>query len=646
MNIRRPWIVLAFFAGSFGAVPAEGAGAEPSGPKRPSRLYTIEQFLDTTQLRGASFSADESRILFSSDRTGIFNAYTVPVAGGEPSPGTRSAVDSTFSVSFFPGDDRILFTHDRGGDENNHLYVIRDGREQDLTPGKALKARFMKWTRDNAAFYIQTNERDAKFFDIYRVEADGYARTLVYKDEVGYQAGDISDDGRWIAFSKPRTTSDSDIFLWDVAKRLLTRITPHQGQATHQPAEFDRQSRALYYITNDGGEFTRVRKYDLASGAHEDVERADWDILSTEFSHDGKYRVSTINVDGSTVVKVWDTRTGKPVEIPNLSPGEITSVEIARSERLMAFYLDSDRSPANLYVYRFGDPAPRRLTTSLSPAIDPDDLVDSEVVRFKSFDGTTIPSIFYKPHQAAPTQKVPALVWVHGGPGGQTRKGYNELIQCLVNHGYAVLGINNRGSSGYGRTFFTADDRKHGREPLDDCVEGKRYLASLPFVDPDRIGIVGGSYGGYMTLAALAFRPEAFAVGVDIFGVSNWLRTLESIPPYWESFREALYTEIGDPRRDRDMLREISPVFHADRIRKPLLVLQGANDPRVIRPESDDIVAALKKNGVPVEYVVFPDEGHGFTKKKNRIAGDRAILEFLDKHLRPADRPAPAGYRP
>jgi dipeptidyl aminopeptidase/acylaminoacyl peptidase len=245
-----------------------------------------------------------------------------------------------------------------------------------------------------------------------------------------------------------------------------------------------------------------------------------------------------------------------------------------------------------------------------------------------------IPSLLFKPHQATPEHKVPALVWVHGGPGGQTTKGYDPLIQYLVNHGYAVLGINNRGSSGYGQTYFTADDRKHGHEPLSDCVEGKNYLARLPYIDPDRIGIIGASYGGYMTLAALAFRSEEFAVGVDIFGVANWVRTLESIPPYWESFREALYREIGHPQRDRAMLEAISPLLHASKIRRPLLVLQGANDPRVIKPESDDIVNAVKKSGVPVEYLVFTDEGHGFTKKKNRLEGNRAVLKFLDKHLK------------
>ncbi|HEX7176609.1 MAG TPA: prolyl oligopeptidase family serine peptidase, partial [Pyrinomonadaceae bacterium] len=202
--------------------------------------------------------------------------------------------------------------------------------------------------------------------------------------------------------------------------------------------------------------------------------------------------------------------------------------------------------------------------------------------------------------------------------------------------GYVILGVNNRGSSGYGKTFFAADDGKHGREPLWDCIEAKKYLASLGYVDESKIGIIGGSYGGYMVLAALAFKPAEFAVGVDIFGVSNWVRTLQSIPPYWESFRKALYKEMGDPATDLENLRAISPLFHADKIRRPLIVLQGKNDPRVILPESDEIVEAVKKNNVPVEYVVFDNEGHGFTKKVNEIRANKAILEFLDKHLKGA----------
>jgi dipeptidyl aminopeptidase/acylaminoacyl peptidase len=255
-------------------------------------------------------------------------------------------------------------------------------------------------------------------------------------------------------------------------------------------------------------------------------------------------------------------------------------------------------------------------------------------VRFKSYDGVEVPGLLYKPHQASEERKAPALVWVHGGPGGQSRTGYSSLIQYVVNHGYVIYAINNRGSSGYGKTFFKMDDKKHGEADLDDCVAAKQMLAATGYVDPNKIGIIGGSYGGYMVLAALAFRPDTFAVGVDLFGVANWIRTLESIPPYWESFRQALYVEMGDPVEDRAYLDRISPLFHPEGIKKPLMVLQGANDPRVLKVESDEIVAAARKNGVPVEYVIFDDEGHGFVKKANEQRGYKAILDFLDKHLK------------
>lgn len=595
---------------------------------------------------GASFSADEKRILFSSNASGIFNAYTIPVDGGTPEPLTRSAVESTFSVSFFPHDDRVLFTRDRGGDENNHLLLREmDGTEKDLTPGTGLKAQFMGWRADGSAFFVSSNERDSKFFDLYRYDSQTYARTLLYRNEKGFDLGAISRNERWIALNKSNTASDSDIYLFDVARQEFKHLTHHEGVISYRAETFDPASQELFFLTNEGSEFKRLRTYDLITGATRDQESADWDITNTYFSRDGRFRVTGINQDGSIVIRVVEEEGAgeKPVTLPTLPEGEIRGVTFSETGARMAFYVNGDRSPDNLFVYDFSTRQIRQLTQSLSREIDPSDLVDAEVVRFRSFDGMVIPSIYYKPHDASVTNKVPALVYVHGGPGGQTMRGYNAQIQYLVNHGYAVLGINNRGSSGYGKTFFAAANRKHGREPLWDCVEAKTYLASLDYIDHERIGIMGASYGGYMTLAALAFRPEAFKVGVDIFGVSNWLRTLESIPPYWESVRKAIYHEIGDPVKDIDVLVATSPLFHAEEIRKPLLVVQGANDPRVTKAESDEIVEAVKKHNIPVEYVVFSDEGHSFTKKKNQIEANRRILEFLDKYLKGSEAEEEAG---
>jgi len=435
--------------------------------KRPSREYTIEQFLSTTAISGASFSADGSKLLFSSDASGVRNVQSIPISGGAPAALTNSTTDTTTAVAYFPHDDRFLFTRDQGGNELNHLYVqTPSGEEKDLTPGEKLKAAFGKWTRDGSAFYVISNERDPRFFDLYRYDTKTYARTLFYQDDAGYSVGDISDDGKWIALQKINTTADTDMYLWNTATKAMTPISKHEGTATYDPQEFDPDSKWLYFLTNDGSEFARVRRYELATGKSEDVEKADWDVERTFFSRNGKYRISSVNEDGRSILHVWDGKTGAAVPIPALPAGQASSVRVSHDETKIAFQLDSDRGPNNLWVYAFGSAKPVRLTDTMTKAIDPQDLVEAQVVRFKSFDGMEIPNIFYKPHQATSQAKAPALVWVHGGPGGQTGRGYSAAIQYLVNHGYVILGINNRGSSGYGKTFNTADDHKHGREPL------------------------------------------------------------------------------------------------------------------------------------------------------------------------------------
>lgn len=259
----------------------------------------------TTSVMGASFSADEKRILFSSNATGIFNAYTLPVKGGVPKPLTRSTVDSTFSVSFFPRDDRVLFMRDRGGDEDYHLFLLgMDGVESDLTPGEKLKTQFMGWRPDGSAFFVSSNERDPRFFDLYRYDAQTYERILLYKNEEGFDLGIVSRDERWIALNRSNTTADSDIYLFDLAAQQLKHLTPHTGSASFRAETFDPTSRKLLFLTNEGGEFKRLCAYDLLTGEVREHESADWDVITTYFSRDGRFRVTGINQDGSLVIRV------------------------------------------------------------------------------------------------------------------------------------------------------------------------------------------------------------------------------------------------------------------------------------------------------------------------------------------------------
>ncbi|MFT4943777.1 MAG: dipeptidyl aminopeptidase/acylaminoacyl peptidase, partial [Flavobacteriales bacterium] len=348
---------------------------------------------------------------------------------------------------------------------------------------------------------------------------------------------------------------------------------------------------------------------------------------------------------GKNVIEVLDAKTMTPIELTNFGDKSITSVRFSDDESWMRMYVGGSNSPSDLYTYNLETKEQHKLTNVLNEEINADDLVTAKVVRYKSFDGTLIPAIYYLPKQASEENKVPAMVWVHGGPGGQTRQGFSSLIQYMVNRGYAVLAVNNRGSSGYGKTFYQMDDLNHGENDLQDCVEGKNWLATQTKIDGDKIGIIGGSYGGYMTMAALTYTPEEFDVGVNLFGVTNWLRTLKSIPPYWESFRESLYLELGDPfSADSTRLKRISPLFHTDKVTKPLIVLQGTQDPRVLQVESDEIVAGVRKNGVPVEYVLFEDEGHGFVKKENQIEAYSRILTFLDAYLKKENAPIDGAF--
>ena len=601
--------------------------------------YSAEAFFQTTSVglsnsSGFAWSSDDSRVLGYSDASGVFNAVALS-ADGSLEQLTVSDTDAHFAESFFPDDDRLIVSADQGGNELDHIYVRElDGTLVDVTPGDEVKAFFGGWRADNDVFYVWHNRRDSANFDLYEMDTSDYSAVMVFENS-GFQPGALSDNGRWLALDKPRTSADSDIYIVDLNSETNepALVTAHDGNVAHSTYGFTPDETKLVYSTNAFGEFSQAWTHDLATGEKAPMIQADWDVSFVFYSPSGKYRVHAVNNDGLTDLSITNTDSGEAVTLNGVPEGELSQIRFSRDESRIAFGVNTDTSPRNIYMTKLGGEAVR-LTDALNPAIEEANLVTASVERFEASDGVIVPGILYKPKQASAENPVPAIVFVHGGPGGQTTRGYRAMVQHLVNHGYAVYGANNRGSSGYGKTFFHMDDKRHGQEDLRDIVEAGHYLRSLEWVDGDKVGVMGGSYGGYMTAAALTFHPEEFDVGVNIFGVTNWVRTLQSIPDWWAAFKEALYDEMGDPATDAERHEAISPLFHAENVTKPMLVVQGANDPRVLQVESDELVAAIRENGVPVEYVLFPDEGHGFLRKENRITASEAYLNFLNTYLK------------
>ncbi len=610
---------------------------EKNQEARIPKQYAVEDFYDTQAIAGAGFNKDETQVLINSNLTGIANIYELNIADTTSNALTKSQTESNYAVDYLPGSSKFLYSSDKGGNENTHLYLAnrKDNAVKDLTPWPNSANSFVGWSLDKKNIYISSNKRDVKYFDIIKLDTLSWKPVVLYKNETGLTPSVISKTERYIALTKEITTDKNELHIYD-SKTKTTKKISSDTEASWIPMAFEKNDSIFYYSTNDNSQFSYLVKYNLNTGKSEKIFEDKWDVNYMSLSENEKYHIVFINDDGKNKVILFDHKTGKKIDFPDLKDGDVQNVIISNSENKLLLTVGSSTSSPNLYVYDIPTKTLKQLTSTLSKKIDQNDLVKAEVVRFKSFDGKEIPAIYYKPLQASENSKVPALIWVHGGPGGQSRIGYSNSIQYLVNHGYAVLAVNNRGSSGYGKTFYKLDNKDHSNGDLKDCIWGKKWLAQQNYIDSTSVGIYGGSYGGCMVLGALAFHPNEFKVGVNLYGVANWLRTLKSIPPYWESFRAALYDELGDPyTSDSIRLKKISPLFNYQKINKPMLVFQGANDVRVLPVESDEIVAGVKKNGVPVEYVLYPDEGHGFQKKENQITTSKKTLAFLDKYLKP-----------
>ena len=607
--------------------------------KEEARLpeqYDLEDFYNTKSISASGFNNDETKILINNNTTGIYNAYELSIADTTAIALTKSTKESIYTVDYLPGSSKFIYSADEGGNENSHLFLMdrKSNNPKDITPWANSANSFNGWSQDKKSMYINSNKRDVKYFDILKLDTLTWKPTILYQNESGLTPSVISKTERYIALTKEITTDKNEMYLYD-SKTKTTKRLSNDKEANWSPMAFEKNDSIFYYTSNEDKEFSSLLKYNINTGKSEEIFKDKWDIMYMSLSEKEKYHIIFVNSDGKNKVLLFEHVTGKPLKLPDFDDGDVINVIISNSENKLLLTVGSSTSSPNLYLYDIPTKKLKQLTSTLSKKINQDDLAKAEVIRFKSFDGKEIPAIYYKPLQASKNNKVPALIWVHGGPGGQSRIGYSNTIQYLVNKGYAVLAVNNRGSSGYGKTFYKMDNKDHSNGDLKDCIWGKKWLTEQDYIDPNAIGIYGGSYGGCMVLGALAFHPEEFKVGVDLFGVANWPRTLKSIPPYWESFRKALYDEMGDPyTADSVRLKKISPLYNYNKINKPLLVFQGANDVRVLPIESDEIVEGVKKNGVPVQYVVYPDEGHGFQKKENQIATTKTTLLFLDKYLK------------
>lgn len=595
--------------------------------------YSIETLMSNNRSSGGYFSKDADKLIYSSDKSGIFNIYEVDLSTNEETQITDSKEESFFVRGYSPNTGEVIYSADKGGNENSHIYLIREGNSIDLTPGENTKASYVGWTNDELGMYIISNSRDPRFFDLYKIDIVTLESEMVFKNDSGYNLNSISNNDRYLVLSLNLSRSEQKLFLYDVKSKQQVEISNQAANFSGQ--NFDKNDENYYYTTNYDSEFYYLMSYNLKNGERSTVYKTNWDVAFSYLSKNNSYRVIAVNEDAQNKLTIKNMSDQSDLNLIGFENMNINSVGFSDDEKLLRVSAGSPNSPGDIYTYELSTNKLNKITSNLNSNVNPKDLVNAEVIRYESFDGLEIPAILYKPHSASKKNKVPALVWVHGGPGGQSRIGYSALIQYLVNHGYAILAVNNRGSSGYGKTFYSLDDLNHGEDDLKDCVWGKKWLQDQDYINPDKIGIIGGSYGGFMTMAAMTFEPEEFKVGVNIYGVTNWIRTLRSIPAYWESTRESLYKEMGNPYTEDSLrLYNISPLFHAKNIKNPVMVLQGANDPRVLQIESDEMVQEARDAGAYVEYVLFEDAGHGFIKKEQQIEGNEKILTFLENYLK------------
>jgi dipeptidyl aminopeptidase/acylaminoacyl peptidase len=587
-----------------------------------------------------SLSPDGSTVAYADDRTGQFNLVVQPVDGQDARTLTSFAEHTVRRIDWHPNGQRLAFLADRHGTENSRLYVIEaDGsRQQDLST-RAVRhwaAIGNPFSPDGSTLAFSANDRGADTQDVLLRSLQTGTVTRLFERDRGGQvyAGHWSPDGGRLSITEwVDAFSDHVVYVADVMNGEVRRLTFNADPtAVYWLGPWLPDGNGFLVCTNAGHGFEGLAVLDATTGDLTWVDASDWDVERVDASADGRTVAWTVNVDGASQLKARDMTTGTDLEVPRLPLGAANRLSVANDGKSAVLLMSTPTMPANILrvdlagreLHWITDIQPEALATRTFPA--------PILTRFPSRLGDSVPAYTYMPEN--PPERVGVLISVHGGPDTQERPNYpyGGLYPYLQDQGIAVFSPNNHGSTGYGSAYQARIYKDWGGVDLDDIDAAVDYLLEQPWVDPNRIGLFGGSYGGFVVLSAISRLPHRkFAAAAVYFGPSNLVTFARAMPPTWRTLVERV---IGDPVQDYDFLMDRSPVTYADNITAPLLLLQGANDPRVPASESDQIVERLRALGREVDYRVFPDEGHGFMKTSNEITARTLTAEFLTRYLR------------
>ncbi|EJN60551.1 dipeptidyl aminopeptidase/acylaminoacyl peptidase [Halogranum salarium B-1] len=600
-------------------------------------MYDIERYLNIRSAYGGSFSPNGETLSFLMDTTGTSQVWSIDGPGQWPDQHTFYDERVTFA-SWSPERRELAFGMDEGGNERDQLYLLGPdtGEVTNLTQRPDAKHWWGGWSHDGERFAFTSNRRDNSVFDVYVQARDavGNDAELVYEGDGWLNVGGWSPDDTRLIVTEAYSNFDQDVYVLDIESGKLTHVTPHEDSIRYQSVTWGPDGENLYLVTDDGADTLYLARLDLDTREMTMVEEGgEWELDGVAIDHDTGRLVYSQNVDGYTELVTGtfaDPDTVETFPQPDLPHGIAGGVSFGPDAERFALTVTGSADNTNVYVVEMETGEAERWTYAATAGIPRESFVEPELVHYPTFDGRQIPAFFTLPETDTGHGETPVIVDIHGGPESQRRPSFSGVKQYLVQHGYAVFEPNVRGSAGYGKAYGHLDDVENRMDSVKDIEAAVEWLHDHPAVDPDRVVALGGSYGGFMVLAALTEYPELWAAGIDIVGIANFVTFLENTGEWRRELREAEYGSLED---DREFLESISPINNIDAIQAPLFVLHGENDPRVPVGEAEQIVEKAREQGVPVRKLIFDDEGHGFSKLENRVQAYTEIVDFLEEHV-------------